>query len=336
MTHHHHQPPFPDRRSADNRHTEELRLPGTGISLGSIDLSVITDRLEAHNEENGLGYTLARFLTGTVTQLVELSPNSKVTPRTLMAVALEEESAQRDLSRERCEAEVAPILAAIGLAIGPVRSGWGFHGVGREFDSNTLSLHIEDATRFSAYLEALDPPSISPSQKRGLSALYLTLCRQITTEYNPASGDDRFLSLVSVADSMVHNYERVGLPTTRLANFLAAIRGRYLNAYIEVEKLQLDTPPEKGDGYRLLWHRDTTPERLQAEWNRVLDVLGDLSANPNARQVYDIARHTAGTAVARSITEVSQWPSEAGETLMAHKPIFTSILQAVKLRMREF
>jgi hypothetical protein len=207
----------------------------------------------------------------------------------MMAGALEEESAQRECSRKRCEEELGPTLSAIGLIVGPVKSGWGFHGVGQDFDSNKLSLHIEDTTRFSAYLEALDPASITDSQKRGLTALHLTLCHQITTEYNPASGDDRFLSLVSAAGSMVHHYDRVGLPTTRLVNFLGAIRGRYLNAYMEVEKLQLDRPLEKGDGYRLLWHRDTIPERLQDEWNRVLDVLGTLSANPNARQVYDIA-----------------------------------------------
>jgi hypothetical protein len=333
---HHHQPPSPDKRVADTQQTAELRLPQIGISVGAIDLSVITDRLETHNEENGFGGTLARLLTGTVTQLLELSPNSKATPQTLMAGVLEEESAQRESARERCEGELAPILATIGLTVGPVRSEWGFHGVGREFDSNKLSLHIEDATRFSAYLDALDPSTITPSQKRGLSALYLTLCNQIHKEYNPASGDDRFLSLVSAADSMTYHYERLGLPTTRLANFLAAIRGRYVSAYIEVEKLQLDTPLEKGDGYRLLWHRDTTPERLQAEWNRVLDVLGTLSTNSNAHQVYDMARRTAGTAVARSIAEVSQWTSEAGATAMAQKPIFLSILQSAKLRMSEF
>ncbi len=331
-----HQPPSPDKHVTENPQKEELRLPGIGIPVGAIDLSVITDRLETHNEENGFGGTVARLLTGTVTQLLQLSPNSKASPRTLMAGAMEKESAQRESSRERCERELAPTLATIGLTVGPVRSGWGFHGVGQDFDSNKLSLHIEDATRFSEYLNALDPATITDSQKRGLTALYLTLCDQITKEYNPAAGDDRFLSLVSAADSIVHHHDRLGLPTTRLANFLAAIRGRYVSAYIEVEKLQLDTPLEKGDGYRLLWHRDTTPERLQGEWNQVLDVLGALSTNPNAQQVYDIARRTAGTAVERSIAEVSQWTSEAGETYMAQKPIFLSILKAVKLRMSEF
>lgn len=336
MLQNHHQQPSPGNHSATDRSTEPLKVPSFRPSCSSIDLSLVTDRIEALNEETGLGPTLARLLTGTVSQLLELSPNSKATPRTLMAGALEEENAQRESSRERCEEEIAPTLATIGLTVGPVRSGWGFHGVGREFDSNKLSLHIEDATRFSAYLDALDPSTITTSQKRGLCALYLTLCNQIHKEYNPASGNDRFLSLVSAADSMVHHYERLGLPTTRLANFLTAIRGRYLNAYIEVEKLQLDTPLEKGDGYRLLWHRDTTPERLHVEWNRVLDVLGTLSTNPNAQQVYDIARNTAGTAIERSIAEVSKWTSEAGETYMAYKPIFLNILQSVRLRMSEF
>jgi hypothetical protein len=176
------------------------------MSVGSIDLAVITDRLDAHNEENGLGFTLARLVIGTVTQLLERSPNSKATPQSMMAGALEEESAQRESSRERCEGDLGPTLAAIGLLVGPVKSGWEFHGVGEDFDSNKLSLHIEDPTRFSAYLEALDPDTITDSQKRGLTSLSLTLCDQIKTEYNPSSGDDRFLSLVSAAGSMVHHY----------------------------------------------------------------------------------------------------------------------------------
>jgi hypothetical protein len=332
----HHQQPHRDSRPTNEEAMEPLRIPSFQLSCSSIDLSTVTDRLEAHNERTGFGPTLARLLTGTLSKHLARSPNSKATPHDLVGGAVRKESSLREAARDQFEAEVAPLLAAIGLSIGPVKSGWGLYGAGRDIDSKKLSLHIEDTTRFAAYLESLDAASITPSQKRGLSELYLTLCQQITSEYDPSSGDDRLLALVGAAGSMIEHYERLGLPATRLSNFLAAIRGRYLNAYIEVEKLQLDTPPEKGDGYRLLWHRDTTPERLQAEWNRVLDVLGDLSANPNARQVYDIARHTAGTAVARSITEVSQWPSEAGETLMAHKPIFTSILQAVKLRMREF
>ncbi len=135
---------------------------------------------------------------------------------------------------------------------------------------------------------------------------------------------------------MIEHYERLGLPITRLSNFLAAIRGRYLLSYIEVENLQLDKPLEQGDGYRLLWHRDTTPERLQGEWNRVLDVLSALANNPNAHNVYEMARDTARRAVDRSISEVSCWTSEAGEAYMAIKPLFESILNSVKLRMTEF
>ena len=332
----HHQQPHRDSRPTNEEAMEPLRIPSFQLSCSSIDLSTVTDRLEAHNERTGFGPTLARLLTGTLSKHLARSPNSKATPHDLVGGAVRKESSLREAARDQFEAEVAPLLAAIGLSIGPVKSGWGLYGAGRDIDSKKLSLHIEDTTRFAAYLESLDAASITPSQKRGLSELYLTLCQQITSEYDPSSGDDRLLALVGAAGSMIEHYERLGLPATRLSNFLAAIRGRYVMPYIEVEKLQLDIPLEMGDGYRLLWHRDSTPERLQAEWNRVLDVLSELSGNPNTGQLYELASRTAREALEKSLSEVSCWTIDAGADYMTHKPVFMSILGSVKLRMREF
>jgi hypothetical protein len=326
------QQPPPKHHSA----TDVVRSPAREILYRSVDLSVITERLKEHNEGAGLGPTLGRLIVGMIHELVEQFPNSTVAPRHLMAEAVREEDSQRDAARHQLEGEMAPILAAVGLKVGPIQGTWQFSGVGRNFDSRELSLHIEDATRFSEYLAALDPSSISPSQKRGLSALYLTLCQQLTRDYDLSTSDDRLLSLVSAAASMVEHYQRLDLPTKRLETYLQAIRGRYLKTYVEAEKLQLDKPLEQGDGYRLLWHRDTTPERLQSEWNKVLTVLGALGANENARPMYETARKTARHAIDTSITEVSRWNATAGATYMAQKQPFLNILATVKSRMSEF
>jgi hypothetical protein len=305
------------------------------MRYSSIDLSVITELLKAHNEGTGLGAPLGRLIVGMVNQLTELPLNSQVAPRKLMAHALQEESSQRENSRDQFEAELAPTLASIGLKVGPIRSGWEFHGVGRAFDSNQLSLHIENGERFSMYLAALEPSTITQSQRRGLSALYATLCQQLTSDYDLSSGDDRLLALVGAAAAMVDHYERLDIPTKRLQTYLEAVRGRYLKTYIEVEKLQLDRPLERGDGYRLLWHRDTTAEKLQTEWNNVLDVLVTLSGNENARKIYDTACRTARRAIDVSITEVFRWDSSAGQTYMAQKQPFLDVLRTVQLRMSE-
>jgi hypothetical protein len=304
--------------------------------MSAIDLSVITESLKVHNEGAGLGATLGRLIVGMMSNIVELPPNAQVAPRKLMAEAIREESSQRASSRDLVEAEIAPPLAAIGLKVGPVNSGWHFAGVGRDFDSKQLSLHIEDAKLFSRYLEALDPTTITQSQKRGLNAFYLNLCHQLTTDYDLSSSDDRLLGLVSAAGAMVEHYERLALPNKRLATYLEAIRGKYLKSYVDVERLQLDKAPEEGDGYRLLWHRDTIPERLQAKWNEVLNVLVTLGANDNARPVYEIARKTARQAIEKSIAEVSQWDASAGSTYMTYKQPFLDILKAVRVRMSEF
>ena len=331
-------PPQPSatERSAPHAETGSLQVPDPTIRLSAIDLSPITESLKAHNEGVGFGATLGRLIVGMVHNLVELPPNSQVAPRKLMADALREESSQRASSRDLFEAEVAPTLAAIGLRVGPIKSGWQFAGVGQDFDSKRLALHIDDASLFSGYLEALAPETITQSQKRGLNVLYLTLCHQLTADYDLSSSDDRLLGMVSAAGAMVEHYERLALPNKRLATYLEAIRGRYLKSYVEVERLQLDKPLENGDGYRLLWHRDTTPEKLHAKWNEVLDVLVTLGGNENARPVYETARKTAHHAIDTSIAEVSRWDASAGSTYMAHKQPFLDILKAVKVRMSEF
>jgi hypothetical protein len=314
----------------------ELTPPAPAIHYPSIDLSVVTERLKEHNERSGLGPTLGRLLVGLVHQLEEQPLNSKASPRQLMTEAVREEGTQRLNAKSQFESEMAPLLAAVGLKVGPVRGTCEYYGVGPDFDSTRLSLHIEDAARFSQYLESLEPLSITQSQKSGLNALYLTLCQQLTRDYDLSAGDDRLLSLVSAAAAMVEHYERLDLPTKRLEIYLQAIRGRYLKTYVEVEKLQLDKPLEQGDGYRLLWHRDTTPERLRSEWNKVLDVLNTLGANENARPIYEAACKTARHAIDTSITEVARWNAAAGATYMAYKQPFLNTLNAVKLRMTEF
>ena len=330
------QPPSPEELSSKQLSTGTLALPAAEIRYSAIDLSVITERLKAHNEGTGLGPTLGRLIVGMVNQLEELPPSSQVPPQKLMANAIQEESSQRRTFRGQFEADMAPTLAAIGLKVGPIRGGWEFVGVGQDLDSTKLSLHIDDGQRFASYLAALEPGTITPSQKRGLNALYLTLCQQLTTDYDLASSDDRLLGLVGAAGSMVEHFQRLDLPTKRLQTYLEAIRGRYLKSYVEVEKLQLDKPLENGDGYRLLWHRDTIAERLQAEWNKVLDVLVTLGGNENARKVYNTACKTARQAIEKSIAEVSRWDATAGSTYMARKQPFLNILKSVQLRMSDF
>ena len=330
------QQPSPHGLPASPTQTGPLAFPSPEIRYGAIDLSDITDRVKAHNDGTGLGATLGRLIVGMINNLGELPLNTQVAPRKLMAHAINEESSQRESSRERFEADLAPTLAAIGLKVGPIKGGWEFVGVGQDFDSTKLSLHVEDGERFATYLAALAPGTITPSQKRGLNALYLTLCQQITTDYDLSSSDDRLLGLVGAAASIVEHFQRLDLPKKQLQTYLEAIRGRYLKSYVEVEKLQLDKPLENGDGYRLLWHRDTIPERLQSEWNKVLDLLVTLGGNENARHVYDTACKTARQAIEKSIAEVSRWNASPDSTHMAFKQPFLSILNAVKVRMSEF
>ena len=109
------QPPSPEELSSKQLSTGTLALPAAEIRYSAIDLSVITERLKAHNEGTGLGPTLGRLIVGMVNQLEELPPSSQVPPRKLMANAIQEESSQRQTFRDQFDADMAPVLAAIGL-----------------------------------------------------------------------------------------------------------------------------------------------------------------------------------------------------------------------------
>jgi hypothetical protein len=203
-------------------------------------------------------------------------------------------------------------------------------------NASQLAFHIGDAAQFSAYLSALDPTTMTPSQKRGLNSLAHSLCNQLRSDYDCTTPDDRLLSLVSAASAIEDNFERLNLPKKRLQTYIAAIRGKYLRDLIQAEKLHLDKPFGKGDGFILKWHRDCNPPKLQQNWHTVLDTLGALAANPSAANLYAQARETAQAALESALAEVSRWSVSDPNSYEARKPTFIQILNQMKLRMTEF
>lgn len=315
---------------------DELSLPQAHRAPASLDLMDVAHKLQEYNKNTGWGPTTARIVAGVFKQLLKSSEHTEANNDQRLDRAVTTEISHRENTREHLQAELTPLVAPIGLSVGPINGGWSLHGHGEAIDPSALSLHIEDANLLTTYLAGLEPTTTTESQLEGLRFLYRTLCRQVTTDYDLSASDDRLLGLVSGAKAMVTHYNRLGLEVDRLENYLTAIQGRYLRSYVNAENLQLTIPLKKGDGFRLLWHRDATPTLVQNKWNAVLDALHDLSCHDDAEPIYKAARQTATEAIAKSLAEVSAWEPNAGDSRLVQKDTYLQILRSVQVRLRDF
>lgn len=314
---------------------ESASLSGKAFTLGAVDLAPLTEKIKEHNERFGPGLTLARLLSSVFHQTKD-TPRVEQDPKVMMEKALREEGSRRSSAQEAFEAEVASTLQATGLTIGPVKSAWQSVGTEADSQSSRLALHIGNPAQFAAYLGALDTATVTASQKRGLNNLAHSLCSQIRSDYDYQQSDDRLLSLVCAVEAIEKNFDRLALPIKRFDTYIQAIRGRYLRDLIRAEKLQLDKPFGKGDGFTLNWQRDSTPANLQTQWHEVIDTLVSLVANPNAGKLYAQARETAHAAIKNSIAEVTRWGTPAANSYQERKSIFLKILKQVELKLTEF
>ena len=315
--------------------SSDATLSGRAIALSSIDISSVMDTIKSHNESNGVGPTLGRLIIGMFHRLKD-TPREDINPKTAMHAALGDEDAHRASLRGSLEAELMPTLALVGLSVGPLRTGWAIYGTDSQFNAHRLACHVNDATQFKLYLESLDSSTLLPSQKRGLDSLLQALCTQLRSDYDVQQSDDRLLALVSAADAIVTNYERLDIPSKRFRGYVDAVRGRYLRDLIRAEALQLDKPFGKGDGFTLRWHRDSQPQSLQARWDSVVDTLFGLSQSPAAAKIYQQASETAKEAIVLAVREVSAWPQKNDGSYFARREEFLTILKRAELRLSEF
>lgn len=305
------------------------------IALSSIDLSSVTEKIKAHNESIGVGPTLGRLLIGLFRQVKDV-PRNEVDPKAALYKALGDEDARRASMQASFEAEIAPTLGAVGLKICPVSKGWSIFGPDTNFQSVRLAFYIDEPGHFRQYLESLNTETITPTQRRGLTTFLQSLCDQIRKDYDATRGDDRLLALVSAAESISSNYERLGLVSNRFNKYVEGIRGRYLRDLINAELLELDRPFNPQSGFPLKWHRDCVPATLESKWGQVLDVLVALANNPHASELYAQANETAKAANHSAIQEVLTWSSQSSPSYQANRDEFLKILRRAELRLTEF
>jgi hypothetical protein len=318
-------------RAGNDTSFQEASLSRDPIILSAVDLSSVTDRIRTHNEDIGLGPTLGRLMIGLFSQ-IKKTPRSERDPKTLLHKALDDEDTRRTSLQASFEAEIMPTLSAVGLKVCPLSKGWSVHGPDTQFQSHRLAFYIDEPAQFRRYLESIEPATVTQAQKRGLTSLLQSLCTQLRRDYDVQQADDRLLALVSVAESICSNYERLGLGSNRFNRYVEAIQGRFLRDLVLTEQLELDKPFEQSSGFTLRWHRDCVASTLEAKWSSVLELLVSLANNSKASAVYAQASETAKAANKTAIQEVLTWEPKR----QTDREDFLHILRRAELRLTEF
>ena len=296
--------------------------PGKEAWLSKIDTGKLMELVASYNE---------RFSAGRMAGLAFL----KGLPNESAGMDLDEQKADSLLTLEELKEEAKPILEATGLALASADTNMMIGDDSGGLRVKELRVDIANGSKFVAYLQALEPQTLTKGQAAGLEKAMASVTEQFQKEYDLDSvQDDRVLELMGNLSTIVDEYKHLGSQSymslsqsvSKLEKYLTVARAGYLREYRDAEDLML-TEPFDGDGYILRWHIDSTPAQLEDNWNGVLAVLQKISQNEKAAELYEMAIKTAKEALESAIAEVTKKPGN---------PAFLGILNKTKARLKEF
>ncbi len=296
--------------------------PGKEAWLSKIDTGKLMELVASYNE---------RFSAGRMAGLAFL----KGLPNESAGMDLDEQKADSLLTLEELKEEAKPILEATGLALASADTNMMIGDDSGGLRVKELRVDIANGSKFVAYLQALEPQTLTKGQAAGLEKVMASVTEQFQKEYDLDSvQDDRVLELMGNLSTIVDEYKHLGSQSymslsqsvSKLEKYLTVARAGYLREYRDAEDLML-TEPFDGDGYILRWHIDSTPAQLEDNWNGVLAVLQKISQNEKAAELYEMAIKTAKEALESAIAEVTKKPGN---------PAFLGILNKTKARLKEF
>lgn len=199
---------------------------------------------------------------------------------------------EQRFSLEELVSKNGEVLARTGLSLEPVNGSTTLYTKeGEILPSSEMGLNLADRDRFLAYLEALQPETLTDSQALGLETVAETLTKQLTTQYNldnPA--DDRMIELLSGLGKIVDQYDRLDPKKNRglqaaieqLRIYAEIGKAKYLREYLLVEKSGILAEVGGPNFGPSNWHTDSEPASYRIRWQQALEVLRIVQSNPNA------------------------------------------------------
>lgn len=299
--------------------------------LSKIDTGKLMELVASYNE---------RFSAGRMAGLAFL----KGLPDESAGMDLDEQKADSLLTLEELKEEAKPILEATGLALASADTNMMIGDDSGDLRVEELRVDIADGSKFVAYLQALEPQTLTKSQATGLEKIMASVTEQFQKEYDLDSAqDDRILELMGSLSTIVDEYKHLGSQSymslsqsvSKLERYLSVARAGYLREYREAEELKLTEPFDR-NGFILRWHIDATPAFLEERWNEVIETLQKISQNKKAEELYEGAAKIAKEALEAALSEVTERSKSAKGDDAAYYSGFLGVLNKVRTRLKEF
>lgn len=175
------------------------------------------------------------------------------------------------------------LLNTLGLSLEPVSDANAVYASDGERRPSTVRLNVQDRGQFLGFLEALEPELVRDGALgKDLSTLSEGLALQLLTHYDLSQPSDHALELIGSLEGIVASYERLGIAESvaKLKTYLIHAKKHDLREFIAVEQAHLL------GGRPATWHIDSGPQYLAKDWDRALQILNAVAANPNAQELY--------------------------------------------------
>jgi len=247
------------------------------VELKNIDLDELSEALREYNKEFGLGATLGRVMAGEmIDELKESEVDSVV---------------KRQMLWGKIEKKFKNILCQTGLNLESVEEKKGAiasskSGISDIYPSE-MRINIEKPKVFIDYLSSLDKKSLTKNQIDGLEKVAGDISSQIKDDKT----GEYLLSVYKDLDKIIDCYKELGIGglVENLESYFSAAKGKYLEEYLMVEKLNLLDDLGFGPSK---WHTDATVDHYEKKWEEALDVLTAISQNTKAKEfVKEVIKH---------------------------------------------
>ena len=266
------------------------------------DISAFNEAMGAiseHNNQFSTGKMMARTLLtivekqGRVQDLVDEGAARQEAEETVAFVGDGSlpMSEEEQMARSVVGITNAPALESTGLTLSPLRTTATMYGNGTEQSVGEVRLQITDGSRFSGFLQEVNPDSADDRFKGNVTNVVTSLVHEAQLAISDDAEEATALETLAYGQGIVAGLERIGLadePVTEDLRLLHehAQRGD-VKEYVLADMKQLLLAPDDQRFGPADWQRDATPDVLASLWSDTVGVLKSTKANPKATELFD-------------------------------------------------
>jgi hypothetical protein len=302
------------------------------------------DAIDAHNSEFSMGKLMARALLqhtdkqDRIQGLVDAGATESEAEETVDFVGDESMPMTKEEQMARSVVGItnAPVLESTGLALSPLRTTATMYSEGGEQKVGQVRLQVTDGSRFSGFLQTVNPESVDDKFKGSVTKVVRSVVSEarmaITHDVEEATAHET----LAYGQGIVTGLERIGLGDEDITGELRQLYKHAQNGDVKEfvlanTKQLLTTPDEQGFG-PAQWQRDASPEFLASHWKEVVDILKMTKANPKATELYQQMLESVRTSLDFAVNDWAKLKADgyAGD---GYNDGFEGIFEATRLEL---